>query len=402
MKGMEFEGLAELLEPCLCDEFLASSWGRSYRHVRGRQGKFSRLLPWDSLNEILTAHRLDYPRLRLMQEGKSLPTSSYIRHVGGGKGKPSIPRLLHVELANQLRNGATLVLDAVDELHDAVRELSRDLERIFHERVQVNCYAGWRASRGFDLHWDDHDVFILQIEGRKQWSIYGMTTPYPIKGGRDPIPRPTHEPIWSGILEDGDLLYIPRGWWHVAVPLDEPTLHLTVGIHNRTGAHFIQWFSQRLAASESFRKDLPRFQSLVESNEHMKNLYRELLDEWDANLLDIYFRELDAMAEPRPSVSLPWSASVDGIPNESDAVVRLNAPRPLDLAVRDGILEFECNKKRWKFAAGALPLFRLLNTCRISTIAELCDETKDELDEKTVRTFLRELLVHGLVAITRR
>lgn len=398
---MEFEDLAELLEPCLSKEFLASSWGKSYRHIRGRPGKFAHLLPWEHLNEILMAHRLDYPRLRLMQDGKTVPTSSYIRNVSGGKGKASIPRLLHVELANQLRSGATLVLDAVDELHEPIRDLASELERVFHERIQVNCYAGWRVSRGFDLHWDDHDVFIVQVAGRKRWNIYGMTTPYPLKGGRDPILKPTHEPIWSDVLEDGDLLYIPRGWWHVAVPLDEPTLHLTVGIHNRTGVDFFQWFSERLRASESFRKDLPRFESLETRITHMANLRQELLENWDADLLTEYFSELDAIVEPRANFNLPWTAMPDSLPPAGDTLFRLNTPRPLDLEIREGHVEFACNKKRWKFAVGALLVLRPLIERRVCSISELCDNAKDELDEQTVRTFLRELLVHGLVVIVR-
>lgn len=402
MEGMEFEDPVELLEPCLTDDFLTTSWGKSYRHIRGKPGKFRRLLPWDSLNEILMAHRLDYPRLRLMQDGKSLPTSSYIKYASGGKGKASIPRLLHVELANQLRNGATLVLDAVEELHKPIRDLACGLERIFHERVQINCYAGWRVSRGFDLHWDDHDVFIIQVAGRKRWSVYGMTTQYPLKGGGDAIPKPTHDPIWSEVLEDGDLLYIPRGWWHVAVPLDEPTLHLTVGIHNRTGLDFFQWFKERIQTSETYRKDLPRFESHSARTQHMERLRQDLLEKWDTNLLDDYFGERDAMAEPRASINLPWSATPEAFPTTGDTFLGFNAPRPVNLEIRDGVVEFACIKKRWTFAIGALRVLKPLVERRVCSISELCDEARDELDEQTVLTFLRELLVHGLVVIVKR
>ena len=56
-----------------------------------------------------------------------------------------------------------------------------------------------------------------------------------------------------------DLLYIPRGWWHVATPLDEPTLHLTVGVNNPNGADFLAWYVDRLKTSEDVRRDLPQF-----------------------------------------------------------------------------------------------------------------------------------------------
>jgi ribosomal protein L16 Arg81 hydroxylase len=400
MEGMEFEDLAELLKPCLANEFLASSWGKSYRHVRGTRGKFALMLPWDALNEILMTHRLDYPRLRLMQDGKSLPTSSFILHVNVGKGKSPIPRLLHVELESKLRSGATLVLDAVDELYEPIKKLASGLERVFHERVQVNCYAGWKVSRGFDLHWDDHDVFIVQVAGRKRWNVYGMTTPYPLKGTGEPIPKPTNEPIWSETLEDGDVLYIPRGWWHVAVPLDEPTLHLTVGIHNRTGIDLFRWLSDSLRSSETYRKDLPRFESPEVRSEHMETLRKELLEKWNAELLENYFSDLDATAEPRASFGLPFSATSETL--EDDSVLRINTPRQLDLKITDGVLEFACNKKQWKFGKEALSVISALNERRTCSVSELCEIANEELDQKTVRMFLLELVVNGLVVRVKR
>jgi ribosomal protein L16 Arg81 hydroxylase len=402
---MVFDDLAKLLEPCLSEEFLATSWGKSYRHIRGWPGKFARLLPWNELNEILMRHRLDYPRLRLMQDGKSVQTSSYLRHAtSGGQRKVSIPRLRHVELTKHLRDGATLVLDAVDELCPPVRELAEALEFIFHEHVQVNCYAGWRTQRGFDLHWDDHDVFILQVTGRKRWSVYGMTQPFPLTREGDTVPKPAPDnPLWTETLEDGDLLYIPRGWWHVALPLDEPTLHLTVGIHNRTGIDLLQWLAVRLRASETFRQDLPRHASGEERAKHLENLRRDLLKELeDSNLLERYYEELDASAEPRAHLSLPWSATPDALPEGDQVLLRLHVPRPLDLEAVEGVVEFSCNKKRWRFAAAALPVLQALNERRACSVRTLCDAASGKPDEQVVLKFLRELLLQGLIVVVNR
>ena len=179
-EGSGADALAEILEPCAPGEFLDSSWGANFLHVRGRAGRFGHMMPWGRLSEVLRRHRLDFPRLRLARDGKSLPVSSYLRHVTGGRQKRVTPKLKGAELARQLREGATLVLDAVDELSEPVEELAKGLELFFRERVQVNLYAGWQTSRGFDLHWDDHDVFVLQVTGRKRWSVYGQTRPFPL------------------------------------------------------------------------------------------------------------------------------------------------------------------------------------------------------------------------------
>jgi hypothetical protein len=407
---MVFDQLAKLLEPCPAQEFLSSSWGQTYRHVRGPRGRFSHLLPWECLNEILKRHRLDFPRLRLTRDGKSLPASTYLRHLRSGRQSAAAPiaRLRPAELTTELRRGATLVLDAVDELYERLEELARGLEYSFQERVQINAYAGWRTSRGFDLHWDDHDVFILQVAGRKRWSLYGMTRAYPVMGDPKMAEKPEGPPLWEETLEDGDLLYIPRGWWHVALPLNEPTLHLTVGIHNRNGLDLLKWLEERLRESTAFRRDLPRFADRAERQEHVARLRAELLAEWGEDVLERFFAHYDAHAQARPTMSLPWSATPEGLPPSDEARVKLTAPRRLELeSDADGeqqqgaerIVEFACLGKHWRFARPALAVLAPLNTGRVYSVAQLCEAARGSLAAETVRTFLGELIRHGLLAI---
>jgi hypothetical protein len=391
--------LERILEPCRWEEFFASSWGKSYKHVKGWPGKFSGLLPWAELNEILRRHRLDFPRLRLMRDGQRVPVSSYIRHATNARRQTSIPRLLPTGLTKHLREGATLVLDAVDELYRPIEELAEGLEFIFHEHVQVNMYAGWQTSRGFDLHWDDHDVFILQVTGRKLWRIYGETRKHPITGDKGPKPEKVDEPLWEAMLEDGDLLYIPRGWWHVALPQQEPTLHLTVGIHNRTGVDLVGWLADELRESAAFRQDLPRFASEEERRAHLDGLRAQIVKALNGDALNRFLQEYDEAASPRAHLSLPWSATTEILPASDGARVRILAPRPLDIRVKDGAVEFACLKKRWRFAADAALVLRPLMERRTCSVEELIDAARETLDRERVRRFLAELISHGLVAV---
>lgn len=398
MRDAAHKSLAQILEPCAPEDFLANSWGKNFRHVRGAAGKFAHLLPWERLNEILRRHRLDFPRLRLMQDGKRVPANTYLSHTTSASYKTSIPHLKPAGFIENLRAGATLVLDAVDELYGPLEELASGLELFFREHVQINCYAGWHTSRGFDLHWDDHDVFILQVAGRKRWRVYGMTRKFPIT--RDASDeKPASEPIWEEVLEDGDLLYLPRGFWHVAFPMDEPTLHLTAGIHNRTGIDLLRWMIERMRERESFRQDLPRFESQAEQRAHLSRLREELMEEFNDGLLETYFADYDTAARARSAIGLPWSAERDALPQGNEARVRLLAPRPLDLSIKDGVIEFSSQKKRWRFAADAALILQPLEERRVLSVKELCEAARGRLDEKTVRAFLRELILQGLVAI---
>jgi hypothetical protein len=399
MTGADFNNLAALLEPCAPEEFLAESWGRNFRHVRGARGKFAELMPWSRLTDVLAQHRLDHPRLRLTRDGKTVPSSEYLRHTTSARRKGLIPHLRPAELTNLLRDGATLVLDAVDELHAPLTRLAETLELAFREHVQINLYAGWRTARGFDLHWDDHDVFVLQVAGRKRWRVYGETRPAPVADDTEPAEKPTTEPLWEDTLEDGDLLYIPRGWWHVAFPLDEPTLHLTVGVHKRNGLDLLRWLSDKMRASETFRRDLPRDASVEAQATHVELMRRELVGRLDGDALANFFREQDESAEPRPRLSLPLAATREVSAPPPDVLVRLTAPRPLEFDVRGDELSFTCHKKLWRFDARALAILRPLAERRACRVAELCAAAGGALEERTVRALVGELILHGLVAI---
>jgi ribosomal protein L16 Arg81 hydroxylase len=386
--------LEQLLSPLTVHEFLTNFWGQTFKHVPGTSDKFSHLFPWERLNDALEQHRLDFPRIRLTRDGERLPPGSYISHSTPGRKRVAVPRLRYDKLTQELNSGATLVLDAVDELYEPLRAVAVALELFFHERIQINAYAGWRTSRGFDLHWDDHDVFILQVTGRKQWMVHGMTLAYPLAG--DPKePKPTEPPLWDQILEAGDLLYIPRGFWHVAYPLNEPTLHLTVGVHNRAGLDLLRWLVHRMRSRGTFRMDLPRFATRETMQAHLLQLRSELLAEWDDDILNRYFADLDALAMARPHLSLPVS---DSLPS-GNMLVRLLAPRPLDLKIESGVVRFTSQRKDWRLATEALPLLRHLDQHRVCSVSELCEVAKNEIDERRVKIFLKELLTNGLVAI---
>jgi hypothetical protein len=389
--------LASLLAPVDAQTFLRTCWGRTFQHVPGPPEKFSSLLPWTLLNNVLQQHRLDSPRLRLTREGKPIPASRYSSYQANRK-RPNqqIPRLNATEFTSELREGATLVLDAVDEFSPELTDLSEALERLFRVRVQVNAYAGWRTSHGFDLHWDDHDVFILQVDGRKDWKIYGMTRKYPLAKDVVATDVPPDTPVWEGRLESGDLLYIPRGWWHVATPLDEPTLHLTVGVNNPTAADLLSWYVERLRADEHVRRDLPLFAPAGEQNDFIRDLQEVLVQGWSTNVLEQYLSHLDAKAQPRPRLNLPWAATADALPPEPMALsVKWNGTRRVDLCEHDGQLQLLARGRRWRFATAARPMLERLTDGTPVPLNELAALS----DSATACAFVRELIAGGLIVV---
>jgi hypothetical protein len=391
--------LSELLEPLSLSD-LFKVFGETYLYVPGAERKFGALFPWEVLNTALRQHRLSYPRLRIFRDGKLVPVSDYSKVSIGRKDRSTAPKLMPAELIAQLQNGGTLVVDAVDEIYEPLTNLVMSLERELREKIQANLYAGWHTSPGFDVHWDDHDVIVLQLAGRKSWAIYGETRKYPLANDVVKDKTPPTDPIWSDTISDGDLLYIPRGFWHVATPLDEASLHLTIGIPNRTGVDLMTWFAQRLRSVEAFRRDLPKFKCKEEREAHLRMLIDTLREQLDEDLVEEFFAEHDGNAIPRLSLDLPEIATRSGLDELLDHKFALAAPRDLRLMDDGDLVRVKANKKTFRFKAVARPLLECLNERNAVTVDDLAARA-DRLDGKTVAAFVKELLTHGLVTVAK-
>ncbi|WP_328377078.1 cupin domain-containing protein [Streptomyces sp. NBC_00440] len=309
----------------LGEDFLAEAFGRSYRLSRGDAASVADIITWADINEVLARHRMEPPRLRLSAEGVALPLDAYtVPEVA--KRRTVFHRTHPAALHEQLANGATLVVDAVDELFPGVETLASELETAFRSKVQVNLYASWTGREGFGVHWDDHDVVVVQVDGSKRWKLYGPTRSAPMHLDMAEPEQPPEEPVAEFVLTPGDVLYLPRGWWHaVSASEGERSLHLTCGLSVATGADLIVWLSEILREHEIVRADLPRFGTDKERSETASALRDLLVAELsDPEVIGRYFTLKDADERVRFRPSLPY---VSGLPADPDLVARLLTTR---------------------------------------------------------------------------
>ncbi|CAL9531084.1 hypothetical protein SUDANB145_04023 [Streptomyces sp. enrichment culture] len=342
----------------LGEDFLAQAYGRAYHHFSGEPGRLDGLLEWDDLNALLAHHRIEPPRLRLSAVGETLPLHAY-----------SVPvitrrstvwhRLKPADLHRHLAEGATLVLDAIDELHPAVGHLAQELERHLRTGIQINAYASWTPDEGFGIHWDDHDVLVLQLDGAKRWRIHGPTRQAPLHRDTDVPEPPPHEPLAELVLSAGDMLYLPRGWWHeVTASEGVHSLHLTCGMQTTTGADLLQWLSEDLRRDITVRNDLPRFGTEKEKADFVRSLGDLVMKEFeDAALLDRFLTMRDASDRARLVPSLPY---VEGVPPDPALVVHLVTARARLHSDREGHAVLTAGGQEWTFSPQAAPLLSLL------------------------------------------
>ncbi|HEU5136575.1 MAG TPA: cupin domain-containing protein [Steroidobacteraceae bacterium] len=132
-----------------------------------------------------------------------------------------------------LASGATLILNSLDAHCASAARLGEEVSRFAGFPTCSNAYVSFGGNGSFGAHWDTHDVVVLQLVGRKRWRVGPPTFPLPLPGQTSRRSGEAAPPPWTldVRLEPGDLLYLPRGWWHEVTPLPEPSLHLSVGIY---------------------------------------------------------------------------------------------------------------------------------------------------------------------------
>ncbi|MEV5654081.1 cupin domain-containing protein [Streptomyces sp. NPDC052291] len=227
--------LESRLTPGLSREaFARDIWARTALLTR-RAGDFSDLFSAGAVDELVSRRGLRTPFLRVARNGATLPDASFTSPAGVGAtiGDQADDTALWREFAD----GATLVLQALQRTWAPVGDFTAALAAELGHPVQANAYVTPPQNRGFDAHYDVHDVFVLQIEGTKRWIVHPPVHRDPLRDQpwtdhREAVAEAAGgEPHHDTVLEPGDVLYLPRGWLHAAEAQGEVSVHLTLGVH---------------------------------------------------------------------------------------------------------------------------------------------------------------------------
>ena len=292
----------DILEPVAIGQFFAEYWEMKPLHIsRSSNNPFESYISVDALERILSTQTLQFPQLQLSKAGTSLPSSLYT---------DSSNTVAPGHVSEQFKNGATIILSQAQKLHAPLLNLCRQMQRLFFMPCQTNTYYSPAGMQGFNPHYDTHDVFILQVKGRKTFRFYSERTMHPTSNHKfDKDVHKVGEETERIELSAGDLLYIPKGVVHDAVAhTDEPSLHITLGVYPVLYRDLLHELID--IASENnqvFRQAIP--QSLwtgTDQNTCKPDYLRSLFDEcMNAEYLDLALNEMrDRMAiESAPDIS---------------------------------------------------------------------------------------------------
>ena len=184
------------------------------------------------------------PAFRLVREGSTLPRSTSTRKASIGSSQvDDLVEPNHV--LEHYAGGATVVLQALQFSDHAYAKLSTNLALALDQPVQVNAYLSPPAARGLDIHFDFHDVIVVQLAGRKRWHVWKRPprSERPLKRG-PAIAQPRADelgpPLFDRVLEPGDCVVLPRGFPHAAETVHEASVHLTIGVMTVTWSRLLR------------------------------------------------------------------------------------------------------------------------------------------------------------------
>ncbi|HEX8644571.1 MAG TPA: cupin domain-containing protein [Allosphingosinicella sp.] len=220
-------------------------------NIRGEPERYAALLTLAMLDDFIASADLREGMIELTNRRNPIARDDYTYEDG---------RVSHTAVAREYLRGATIILPHLHESLFQLGEFSRSLEEIFSCHIQTNIYLTPSGNQGFPPHYDNHDVFIMQISGAKAWRLYDMPVGTPFRGERFQLD--THkagEVKQEFTLRAGDCVYIPRGLMHDAENVgEEPSLHITVGLITKTWADLLLEAVSELALEEpGFRRSLP-------------------------------------------------------------------------------------------------------------------------------------------------
>ena len=221
---------SHILYPLPPTSFFEQFWENNFVHIQGRHpSHYSSILP--EYEEFMSI--LDSPTTR-----KKYSMSTHSTY--------------HLSSDSFINESFSIIVNNIQQQSNVLQNLVHTLENSFHIQIRTNLYKTPPYYQALPVHFDWMDVFILQINGSKQWNIYNPLIPQPRPQMLFPIKNSSIlQHIANVTLQPGDLMYIPSGVIHQAHALQDGSTHLTINIETTA---FGSWESVLVDVFSSFLK----------------------------------------------------------------------------------------------------------------------------------------------------
>jgi ribosomal protein L16 Arg81 hydroxylase len=279
----ELMGLSEILSPISTSEFLEKYWDKQPLLVkRSKPGYFksvSGFREFESALAIAVANGKDVQIGKIYDGGKTVQ-----RFLDNGEA-------VWPTAITAFKNGYTIALYTVEKKLSPMSPLFQNLERELGAVVSGIFFASLGAvGQAYSAHCDEDDNYALQLHGSKRWRVW-KPEPNWLPGAkmfRMEEVESLGKPVLDVVVEDGDLLYVPRGWPHCVLTTHEPSLHLSLVPDACTWLDFLQEGIHQASLAQlldsQFCKSLPlgfMRKDASELKEHFDSLLMKLMEKID-------------------------------------------------------------------------------------------------------------------------
>lgn len=255
---------ADLIAPITPEVFFTEYFGRKPLHIpaSGEAGK-RKVLPWADFNAMLSQTSIWTDKtLRLVTDTQGAASTEYCEPVRGSDGV-TVMRPNPAKVRMFVAMGASIIANHMQELSPGIADTCEMLGETFGAEIGANAYASFKNVKAFGTHFDTHDVFAIHTEGEKVWKVWSNRADNPLKIDDDtPELRRWFEQSRGSLLMEvtmrpGDVLYLPRGWYHDALAGSEASLHLTLSVTPMHAAGLLPIIQAMSEAQADFRAWVP-------------------------------------------------------------------------------------------------------------------------------------------------
>jgi len=252
MKPILAPSIESLLAPLPIEQFLAESFTRKAVMIARDTAEFYAPLPGVAdIDQFLAGAEHRFPDVYLVNAADpTLKPTDYCH----AEQKIDLRRLY-----DRFAQGASIVLFGVGNRFPALQLLCRAIEQRFSLTCDANIYLTPAGAHGLSPHYDNHDVFVLQVTGSKVWTLFDSPIAMPLPGQGFATWQPQPGPVSERFtLQAGDLLYCPRGLMHDAEAQGEVSMHITLGLKGRSWTEvMIEAVAEMGLNDVAFRHHLP-------------------------------------------------------------------------------------------------------------------------------------------------
>ncbi len=183
-------------------------------------------------------------------------------------------------LAQLFAQGVTAVVNRVDRSFPAISDMVNTLTMWLRESIEVVAVMSFGEQSGISAHHDHENVFIVQLEGGKEWTLLGNPVPLGWCGNGPCEAAETERKL---TLAAGDVMFLPVGQRHFCRALGQ-SLHLGICIRHTTARDILEDFGLQMAKDPELNVPLLGFLGAEHEQariEAFKARMHQLVDELD-------------------------------------------------------------------------------------------------------------------------